>query len=87
MAVKTFKVLKKAIWMTCIIWDDKLGKEIAQPEQNVDLKKLKIMLEEIKYLLESHDNGMTRGLNEKAILKRLSLTINARIESMVRSKL
>ena len=52
----------------------------------MDLPKLKMMMDEIYYLLESYDNGLKRGLNPKRILKRFSLIINAEAERSFRKE-
>ena len=82
--VKTFKTIKRVIWQCSIGWtsDDK---EIPKELQNVDLKKMRIMMEEIRFLLESNECGLTRGLNENRILKRFSVIVSADIESMIRN--
>ena len=41
-------------------------------------------MEEIKFLLESHDAGMTCGLSDKRILKRLSTLMSVDVEKSVR---
>ena len=61
-AVNTFKAIKKSIWETCNIWNVVEDKEIPKEQQTVNLEKLRILLEEIKFLLESHRDGMTIGL-------------------------
>ena len=81
MAVKTFKVIKSAIWQTCNIRDASTNLRIPRPEQTVNLKKLRILMDEIKFLLQCHDNGISRGLSENRILKRFTLLISADIEA------
>ena len=83
-AVKAFKQIKRVIWMTSIAWT-KDGKKIDQAEQLVNLNRLRIIMDEIKFLLDCHDNGMTHGLSIKRILKRFSIIMSADIEKMIRS--
>lgn len=83
-AVKTFKSIKRVIWMTSIAWT-KQGKPIDQEEQLVNLNRLRIIMDEIKFLLDCYDHGMTYGLSEKRILKRFSIIMCADIEKMIRS--
>ena len=47
LAVKSFKIIKKAIWMTSNIADNAEGKAVPKMEQTVNLPKLRILLEEI----------------------------------------
>ena len=82
--VKTFKTIKRVIWQCSIGWTAD-NKEIPKELQNVDLKKMRIMMEEIRFLLDSSENGLTRGLNENRILKRFSVILSADFETMIRT--
>ena len=64
-AVKSFTVIKNAIWMTSNVWNNTEGKAVPKIKRTVNLTKLRILMEEIQFLLESNDSGMTRGLNER----------------------
>lgn len=50
----------------------------------MNIGKLKILLEEIKFLLKSFDAGIANGLNEKRILKRFSTLMNVQVECIAR---
>ena len=82
--VKTFKTIKRVIWQCSSGWTSD-NKEIPKELQNVDLKKMRIMMEEIRFLLDSNECGLTRGLNENRILKRFSVIVSADIETMIRN--
>lgn len=47
--VKTFKVLKQIIWQSAKIFDDE-GKEVDRDKQEVDLKLLIGLMDEIKLM-------------------------------------
>ena len=81
--VKMFKTIKRVIWQCSIGWTSD-NKEIPKEYQNVDLKKMRIMMEEIHFLLESNESGLTHGLNENRILKRFSVIFSADLETMIR---
>ena len=51
----------------------------------MNLNRLRIIMDEIKFLLDCHDNGMTHGLSVKRILKRFSIIMSADIEKMIRT--
>ena len=83
--VKTFKAIKQVIWESSISLDDK-GQEIEKSMQIVDVKLLYGLLQEIEMMKELHKAGMTAGITPKRILKRFSLILSQKVESMLRKK-
>ena len=70
--VKSFNVIKTLVW-SCTQLEDEKGEEVEKEEQFVNLDLLLDIMKEVKLLLELIDNGSTYGINEKSVLRRLSL--------------